>query len=88
MYEKTSRTISVEKTTNKSIEVIMELEEFTRYNWIRKTYKGAQETIEIKDGKRRTTRVEQGVGKWERLEKWQTERDRERKEKKEKKPIL
>ena len=48
--------------TSDELEELEELEQldFTRYNSIRKTFKGSQETIEIKDGERRTTRVGQG----------------------------
>ena len=50
---------------------------FARYSTIRKTFKGSQETIEIKDEERRTTRIGQG----EHAGKGKTERDREREEK-------
>ena len=38
----------------------LDRKKFPRYNSVRDVFKGAQETIEIKDGERRTTRLDKG----------------------------
>ena len=43
--------------------------EYNRYDAIRERYKGAQETIDIKDGQRQTTKVRQGERVGEKKEK-------------------